>query len=50
MLANIRVNLAELEKMMPIKEVKEFLEDIVLRIDVVGSELTRNIAKKLKEK
>jgi hypothetical protein len=37
-------------KIMPIEEVTKFLEDIILGIDVIGSELTRNIAKKLIEK
>lgn len=50
MLAEIRVDLDELRKMMPIQEVKEFLENIVFKIDVVGSELMRNLSKKLKEK
>jgi hypothetical protein len=50
MLANIRVDLDELRKIMSLQKVNEFLEDIILRIDVIGCELTQNISKKLKEK
>ena len=49
-LAEVRVDLDELRKMIPIKEVKEFLEDNVNKIDIIGCELTQNIVKKLEEK
>jgi len=49
-LAEVRVNLDELRKMMPIQEVKDSLEDKVYKIDIIGSELCRNIAKKLEQK
>jgi hypothetical protein len=49
-LAEVRVELDELRKIVPIQEVKEFLEENINKIDVIGCELTQNIAKKLKEK
>ena len=49
-LAEVRVKLDELRKMIPIQEVKEFLEDNVNKIDIISSELCHNIAKKLEQK
>ena len=43
-LAKCRGNLDELRKLMPIQEVKEFLDDNIYKIDNIGIEITRDIA------
>ncbi|MFX1570120.1 MAG: hypothetical protein ACFFCV_17320 [Promethearchaeota archaeon] len=50
LLADIRVDLNELKKSVTSKEIKEQLKWALNGIDIIGCELTQNIAKKLKEK
>jgi hypothetical protein len=46
----VRVDLAVLKKSVTSEEIKEQLKWVINGIDIVGCELSQNIAKKLKEK
>jgi hypothetical protein len=50
LLKECRVDLTILKKCVESKEIKDKLKWIINGIDIVGCELTQNIAKKLKEK
>ena len=50
LLVEVRVDLTALMEQVKEKEVKEELYWAINGIDIVGCELTQNIAKKLKEK
>jgi hypothetical protein len=50
LLKECRVDLTILKKSVESKEIKDKLKWIINGIDIVGCELTQNIAKKLKEK
>jgi len=50
LLLEVRVDLTVLKKSVTSKEIKEQLKWAINGIDIVGCELTQNIAKKLKEK
>lgn len=50
LLVEVRVDLTSLKKSVNSKEIKEQLKWAINGIDIVGCELTQNIAKKLKEK
>jgi len=50
LLLEVRVDLTILKKSVTSKEIKEEIKWALNRIDLVGCELTQNIAKKLKEK
>ena len=50
LLAEVRVDLTVLKKSANSKEIKEQLKWAINGIDIVGCELTQNIAKKLQEK
>jgi len=50
LLIEVRADLTVLKKSVNLEETKEQLKWIINRIDVVGCELTQNIAKKLQEK
>ncbi len=49
LLLEVRVNLTLLKKSVTSEEVKKQLKYALIDIDIVGCELTQNIAKKLKE-
>lgn len=50
LLLEVRVDLTVLKKSVTSKEIKEQLKWAINGIDIVGCELTQNIAKKLKKK
>ena len=50
LLIEVRVDLTELKKSVSSEEIKEQLKWAIDRIDIVGCELTQNIAKRLQEK
>jgi len=50
LLMEVRVDLTMLKKTVALEEIKERLKLAINGIDIVGCELTQNIAKKLKEK
>ena len=50
LLLEVRVDLTILKKSVTSKEIKEELKWAINRIDLIGCEITQNIAKKLKEK
>jgi hypothetical protein len=50
LLLEVRVDLTVLKKSVTSKEIKQQLKWAINGIDIVGCELTQNIAKKLKEK
>ncbi|MFX1499883.1 MAG: hypothetical protein ACFFDH_02840 [Promethearchaeota archaeon] len=50
LLVEVRVDLTILKKSVTSKEIKEQLKWAINGIDIVGCELSQNIAKKLKEK
>ena len=50
LLLEVRVDLTVLKKSVASKEIKEQLKWAINGIDIIGCELTQNIAKKLKEK
>ena len=50
LLVEVRVDLAVLKKSVTSEEIKEQLKWVINGIDIVGCELSQNIAKKLKEK
>ena len=50
LLVEVRVDLSVLKKSVTSEEIKEQLKWIINGIDIVGCELSQNIAKKLKEK
>ena len=50
LLLEVRVDLTILKKSVTSKEIKEEIKWALNRIDLIGCELTQNIAKKLKEK
>ena len=49
LLLEVRVNLTILKKTITSEEIKKQLKFAIIDIDIVGCELTQNIAKKLKE-
>ena len=50
LLVEVRVDLTVLKKSVTSQEIKDQLKWVINGIDIVGCELTQNIAKKLKEK
>ena len=50
LLIEVRVDLKILKKYIDSIDIKEYLKHAIQGIDIVGCELSQNIAKKLKEK
>ena len=50
MLADARADLEILKEQLDLTGLEEYYDDILNQVDIVGCELTQNIAKKLKEK
>ena len=50
LLAEVRTELHVLKKTIESKDIREYLKHSIQGIDIVGCELTQNIAKLLKEK
>ena len=49
LLIEVRVDLKILRRYIDSKDIKEYLKHAIQGIDIVGCELSQNIAKKLKE-
>ncbi len=50
LLIEVRIDLKMLRRYIDSEDIKEYLKHAIQGIDIVGCELSQNIAKKLKEK
>lgn len=49
LLAEVRTDLKMLKNSIELEDIKEYLKNCIISIDIIGCELTQNIAKKLSE-